>query len=330
MPLFLPFIYWKIRTCTCYFRNFGANFGKIIEKTLKRFVLFVFLLNLHQITPFQHIDMKGFKSLFIFVCLLTVFSTKAQERRNVTVRLETTYGDIRIRLFDDTPGHRDNFIKNVEEGMYDGVMFHRIIRNFMIQTGNPDTREGDFEKVEPDDTTQMGPSIPAEIRIPEHYHLRGMVAAAREGDEINPLKESSKYQFYIVTGKHMDRANMAIYEQERREVAIDLLFNKKVAEHAAELSQFYTDRNPSGAVKMRERLYDEAKEEMEALYKPFFTDEMRRQYVYNGGTPWLDGDYTVFGEVIDGMKTVLKIEKVKTDADDAPKEEVRILKAVVE
>lgn len=273
------------------------------------------------------------KKIFISaLTLLMVMSVElvAQERKDVVVRLETTYGDIRIRLFDDTPGHRDNFIKNVEDGMYDGVLFHRIIRNFMVQTGNPDTRVGDFDKVEPEDSTQMGPSIPAEIRIPEHYHLRGMVAAAREGDEVNPNKESSKYQFYIVTGRAMTRANMVIYDKERMEVAVDLHFNEKLAEYASELSQYYKDRNPAGAEKMREKLYEEARSEIVDSYKPFFTDEMKREYVYNGGTPWLDGDYTVFGEVIDGMKVVSKIEKVKTDDEDAPKEDIRILKAVVE
>jgi cyclophilin family peptidyl-prolyl cis-trans isomerase len=123
---------------------------------------------------------------------------------------------------------------------------------------------------------------------------------------------------------------MVIYDKERMEVAVDLHFNEKLAEYASELSQYYKDRNPAGAEKMREKLYEEARSEIVDSYKPFFTDEMKREYVYNGGTPWLDGDYTVFGEVIDGMKVVSKIEKVKTDDEDAPKEDVRILKAVVE
>ncbi len=254
----------------------------------------------------------------------------AQERHDVTVRLETTFGNIRIRLFDDTPGHRDNFIKNVDDGMYDGVLFHRIIRNFMVQTGNPDTRKGEFEKVEPEDSTRMGPSIPAEIRIPDHYHLRGMVAAAREGDEINPNKESSKYQFYIVTGKSINRALMVLYEQERKAVATDLLFNDRVGANKAEFSKLYAERNLAGIEKLRNELYGKAEEEINETYKPFFTEEMRRQYVYNGGTPWLDGDYTVFGEVIDGMKIVSKIEKAKTDSDDAPLDDIRIIRAVIE
>lgn len=272
------------------------------------------------------------KTLFLtaIFCSLFCLSSMAQERHDVIVKLETTYGDIRIKLYDDTPGHRDNFIKNVEEGMYDGVLFHRIIRNFMVQTGNPDTRVGDFEKVEPEDTTQMGPSIPAEIKYPDHYHLRGMVAAAREGDEINPNKESSQYQFYIVTGRSLDRLNMALYEKERKAVATDILFNKKVEEHADELKQFYADRNPAGAVKMREKLYEEAVDEIDATYQKFYSDEQIRQYVYNGGTPWLDGYYTVFGEVIDGMKVVTKIEKEKTNAEDAPLKDVRIIHASIE
>ena len=274
--------------------------------------------------------MRTFRTIIMMYMMILSMEALAQERHDVIVKLETTYGDIRIKLYDDTPGHRDNFIKNVEEGMYDGVLFHRIIRNFMVQTGNPDTRVGDYEKVEPDDSTQMGPSIPAEIRIPEHYHLRGMVAAAREGDEINPNRESSKYQFYIVTGRSLDRLNMGIYEKERKAVATDILFNKKVVEHADELKKFYAERNPAGAVKMRDKLYEEAVEEIEATYQNFYNDEQIRQYTYNGGTPWLDGYYTVFGEVIEGMKVVTKIEKEKTDAEDAPLKDVRIIRATIE
>ena len=274
--------------------------------------------------------MKKTVFLTAIICSLLSLGIHAQERHDVIVKLETTYGDIRIKLYDDTPGHRDNFIKNVEEGMYEGVLFHRIIRNFMVQTGNPDTRVGDFEKVEPEDSTQMGPSIPKEIVYPEHYHLRGMVAAAREGDEVNPERASSQYQFYIVTGRSLDRLNMGIYEKERKAVATDILFNKKVAEHEADFKQLYADRNPRGVVKLREKLYDEAVNEIDSTYQNFYSDEQIRQYVYNGGTPWLDGYYTVFGEVIEGMKVVTKIEKAKTDAEDAPIQDIRIIHASIE
>lgn len=263
-------------------------------------------------------------------CSLFCLSSMAQDRHDVTVRLETTYGDIRIRLFDDTPNHRDNFIKNVEDGMYDGVLFHRIIRNFMVQTGNPDTRVGDFKKVEPEDTTQMGPSIPAEIKFPEHYHVKGMVAAAREGDEINPEKRSSQYQFYIVTGRNLTRNHMMIFEQERKEVAMELRFNDKLDEHEAEIAELYKQHKPEKVARLRKELHDAAVDEVDANYTPFFPKEVAKAYTYNEGTPWLDGDYTIFGEVIDGMKIVSKIEKAKTNKEDAPLEDIRIIKAVIE
>jgi len=254
----------------------------------------------------------------------------AQETEGVRVLLQTTYGDIHIRLYDDTPIHRDNFVQNVKDGMYDGVSFHRIINDFMIQTGNPDTRPGVTEKVEPEDSTQMGPSIPAEIRYPEHYHLRGVVAAAREGDEVNPQKASSKYQFYIVTGKYVSEEKMATIDHDKMVVRVEERYVRKMKEQEEKINQLRSERKLPALSNLLDRLHEEAEEETLEEDGLFFSDDILRSYRYHGGAPWLDGDYTVFGEVTDGMKVVSKIEKAKTDKDDAPLEEIRILKAVIE
>ena len=141
-------------------------------------------------------------------CMLMAFSLTAiscaSGEQETIVALETTAGTIRLKLYDDTPGHRDNFLQNVKQGLYDGVTFHRIIRNFMIQTGDPFTRPGEVV-----DTTKKDPTIPAEIVYPRHYHKRGSIGAAREGDDENPRKESNKFQFYIVTGKHYSDAGLS-------------------------------------------------------------------------------------------------------------------------
>ena len=145
--------------------------------------------------------MKKVFFLVLMACCLVAVSCngqKAGDDGDVMILLETTSGDIKLRLYGDTPGHRDNFMNNVKEGLYDGVAFHRVIRNFMIQTGNPDTRPGQIE-----DTTKKVPTIPAEIVYPKHFHRRGALAAARYGDEENPDKGSDKYQFYIVTGRRL-------------------------------------------------------------------------------------------------------------------------------
>lgn len=271
-------------------------------------------------------ERKKLTFIAFFACL-TVASAFAQSTK---VRLETNLGNITIQLFDDTPGHRDNFIQNVKDGMYDGVLFHRVIRNFMVQTGNPDTREGVTEKVEPEDSTQMGPAIPAEIHFPKHYHIKGMVAAAREGDDINPQKASSKYQFYIVTGKFMNEQQMMSLEQAKLADKLDSVFNQKLKEHQNEINTLRSNREMTKLAALYDKLHEDAEIDFKESKVQFFTDDIIRDYRMFGGAPWLDGDYTVFGEVTDGMKVVSKIEKAKTGDEDKPLKDIRIIRAVVE
>ena len=267
----------------------------------------------------------------LFIAMMTFPSLCfGQKNEGVRILLQTTYGDIHIRLYDDTPGHRDNFIKNVKDGMYDGVKFHRVINRFMVQTGNPDTRPGVTEKVEPEDTTQMGPSIPAEIKYPEHYHLRGVVAAARESDEENPDKRSSQYQFYIVTGKNMPEDKMDAIDRDKTAEKAELLYIQKMKEQEDKINQLRAERKMAALSNFLDKLHEEAEAEVIEKDGLFFPEGVLRAYRYHGGAPWLDGDYTVFGEVTDGMKVVSKIEKAKTDANDEPLEDIRILKAVIE
>lgn len=274
--------------------------------------------------------MKRLVPIILVIATMMPSAAMAQTAEGVRVLLQTTYGDIHIRLFDDTPGHRDNFVKNVKEGMYDGVKFHRVIREFMVQTGNPDTRPDVTEKVEPEDSTQMGPSIPAEIKYPEHYHIKGMVAAAREGDEVNPEKRSSQYQFYIVTGRHITEEKLDAIDKDKTAVRVELRYGQKMIEQKEQIDALRQERKMTALSKFLDKLYEQAEQEVLEEKGLFFPENVIRAYRYNGGAPWLDGDYTVFGEVTDGMKVVSKIEKAKTDAKDEPIEEIRILKAVIE
>ena len=245
------------------------------------------------------------------------------------VLLQTTAGDIRMKLYNETPGHRDNFIKNVREGMYDGVTFHRVIRSFMIQTGDPDTRQGDFPKVASEDSTMMGPTIPAEIQFPKFFHRRGVLAAAREGDENNPQRASDKYQFYIVTGRFQNEEQLAAFEDAKQQARIVECYQQKVLEHAEELEALRRERKLR---KMEDRLSDlrsEAQLEVGANPPMRYTQEQKRAYRTEGGAPWLDGEYTIFGEVVEGMKVVLDIEKTRTDKSDRPVRDIRITKATV-
>ena len=231
---------------------------------------------------------KRFLACFCFrvtVVLTTVFlvctsaDAKRKERRSV-VRLETTMGTIRMALMDETPIHRDNFLKLVAQGFYDGTLFHRVIGDFMIQGGDPCSKtapsgallgEGD-----------VGYTLPPEFCLPDLYHRRGMVAAAREGDDVNPERRSSGCQFYIVWGRKM---------------------------------------GPASLNKIRSSWEEKGYE-----YNHFMTDD----YQMVGGTPHLDGEYTVFGEVIEGLDVVDRIQQARTDSNDRPVSDIRIIRAWVE
>lgn len=198
------------------------------------------------------------------------------------VLLETTEGNIRIELYDETPLHRDNFIRLVESSYYDSLLFHRVIRSFMIQSGDPDSRHARPGQELGEGTP--GYTLPAEICLPAIFHKRGAVAMAREGDDVNPERRSGGSQFYIVWGKRFSTADI-----------------DAIAEHLDTIS--------GGAIKL--------------------TQEMKTIYRKTGGTPHLDGTYTVFGEVTEGLDIVEKIQKADTDYDDRPVEDIRILRAVV-
>ena len=199
------------------------------------------------------------KKLLLILCIFIDMAAQAQETK---VLIKTNYGDITVMLYDDTPLHRDNFIKLVNEGWYNGSPFHRIIKNFMIQGGqNADGRQ------------DPGYRIPAEIKK-NHYHKKGALAAARLADQENPKKESSGSQFYIVQG---------------------VVFNET-------------------QIKM-----------LEERFNRVFSAKESRDYQTLGGYPPLDGEYTVFGEVTDGIEVVDKIAVVKTDGYDAPLDPVTII-----
>ena len=279
--------------------------------------------------------MKRILLSLLILCSLAASSCTGKNGDGETeVLLQTTEGDIRIKLFNDTPLHRDNFIKNVKEGKYDGVTFHRIIRSFMIQTGDPNTRPGheaELAAAEADTTNTLGETIPAEFVYPKYFHKRGMVAAAREGDDINPKKGSDPYQFYIVTGKFQNETALAEFETARKQALVEERYAKKMAAHRDELETMRKARNRDGVSDLLEKLLDQAKMEVDDLPETAyeFNQEQIRAYRIYGGAPWLDGSYTIFGEVVEGMKIVLEIEKVKTGAGDKPLPDIRITKASI-
>jgi peptidylprolyl isomerase len=180
-------------------------------------------------------------SIFAMLMACSIMATGCtgnDTEKETIVTLETTAGTIRMKLYNDTPGHRDNFIKNVNEGLYDGVTFHRVIRNFMIQTGDPFTRPGEVA-----DTTKKDPTIPAEIVYPTHFHKRGAIGAARDGDDENPGKESNKFQFYIVTGKHYSDARLSELEGIAYQKQVERIYDEKTKAYTERLDAMRRQRN---------------------------------------------------------------------------------------
>ncbi|MDE5560000.1 MAG: peptidylprolyl isomerase [Bacteroidales bacterium] len=199
------------------------------------------------------------------ILFLTTVITMAQAQTKV--RIETPYGDMVVKLYDETPKHRDNFIKLVKEGFYDNLLFHRVIENFMIQGGDPDSKGAPAGKML--GVGDVGYTVPAEF-VKGLYHKKGALSAARQGDAVNPAKASSGCQFYIVQGQVYPQEMFAMFE--------------------------------SRGLKLN--------------------DEQKQLYSTVGGTPHLDGDYTVFGEVIEGLDVIDKIAAVQTDRADRPVEDV--------
>ncbi len=247
----------------------------------------------------------------------------ATNQADVKVLMSTSMGDITILLYGDTPLHAENFVKLASEGYYDGLLFHRVINDFMVQGGDPDSRNAPAGKM-----LGMGDpdyKIDAEIVWPRHYHKRGALAAAREGDATNPQKRSSGSQFYIVTGRVFNAGQLTQMERNMQMEQQKEIFNSLVSQHRDSIMTMRRNRDQAGLQQLQDELIrqTEAKAAESAPVK--FTPEMVETYTTVGGTPHLDRGYTVFGEVVDGMDVVDKIQKVETDSNDRPREDVRII-----
>ena len=220
--------------------------------------------------------------LSILIAVLFGSLTSVAQTSTTEVLFETTEGNIRIALYDETPIHRDNFLKLTKMHVYDSLLFHRVIKDFMIQSG--DTNSKNAKTGQRLGTGDFDYTLKPEFRLPQIIHRRGCVAMAREPDVVNPEMRSSACQFYIMWGKRFSSAEI-------------------------EQAQERLDTTRHGRVKL--------------------TPEMIKVYKSVGGTPHLDGQYTVFGEVTEGMNIVERIQKAETDDYDRPFEDIRILRATV-
>ncbi|MDD7438361.1 MAG: peptidylprolyl isomerase [Bacteroidales bacterium] len=215
------------------------------------------------------------KIVFSIILVLVALSAVAQEKE-YQVEFKTNVGSFTVKLYNETPLHRDNFLALVREGAFNNLLFHRVIKNFMVQAGGATkgNKQWALERLQ----SKYSEMIPAEFHYPKLFHKRGALAAARQGDEENPEKKSDPIQFYIVIGQYFLENELAAYETEER------------------------GKMP---------------------------DNVKQSYMTEGGTPHLDTQYTVFGELLDGMKTIEKIENQETDTDDRPIKDIYIISAKI-
>lgn len=247
--------------------------------------------------------------------------------KETMLKIETTLGDITVKLYNETPLHRDNFIKLAKEGMYNGTLFHRVIKDFMVQAGDPDSKNAPKGKML--GSGDVGYTVPAEFVYPQYFHKKGVLSAARQGDDTNPKKASSGCQFYIVTGKVYNDSTLLGMEQQKNQNKLTTVFNALAQKHMKEIYKMRKANDEEGLYALQDTLLAQA--EVEAAKQPdfHFTPEQIKAYTTVGGTPHLDGEYTVFGEVVEGLDIVDKIQQVKTDRSDRPEEDVKITKVSV-
>ena len=275
-----------------------------------------------------------------FPILLACSDKKRDAIGKTEVVIETSEGKIVVRLYDDTPLHRDNFIRNVEAGFYDGLLFNRIVPEMVIQAGdtalkaNPERGEVSAVKskeslpAQGDLEGSPDGSIPPEIIYPRHFHKQGALAAAREPDSINPGRCSSPLQWYIVTGKKQTSAELSELQALLYEGKVAARFEQLQREHAEELARLKsTDR--AAQQELLNRLQVEAEQAIAKNPPQPFTEAQRQTYARIGGAPHLDGEYTVFGEVVDGMPIALRIGRTPVDAKERPRKAVSIKRITI-
>lgn len=280
--------------------------------------------------------MRFFSITFLFMICVLFLSQGANAQVNMAKQManeketkvvfETTLGNIVVKLYNETPKHRDNFLKVVNDSVYNGVLFHRVIKDFMIQTGDPSSKTA--EAGQQLGSGDLGYTVEAEFVYPQYFHKKGALAAARTGDTVNPERRSSASQFYIVTGKSYSPQQVEMMEQRMGDQKKEDIFSGLVRERVDSIRNMQAAGDSLGLEELQNELI--ALTEAEYAKNPLkFSPAQVEAYTTVGGTPHLDGQYTVFGEVVEGMDVVDKIQQAATDPADRPVDDIKIISAKV-
>lgn len=256
--------------------------------------------------------------IFIILAILSVaFGCGPRDK---FVLIETEYGNIKIKLYKETPLHQENFIKLAKQGFFDDLLFHRVIQNFMIQAGDPDSRNAK-------EGIQLGSggpgyTIPAEFNA-RFYHHKGALSAARMGDDVNPAKESSGSQFFIVQGKTFTEEQLSSLLETKKANRAGAIFRRMFNEQKETLMKLRQEGKEDEFSVQMASLQEKAETEAATMPEIVFSEEQKKTYASVGGYPSLDNEYTVFGEVVEGLDILDKIAAVDTDNYDRPLKDVK-------
>jgi cyclophilin family peptidyl-prolyl cis-trans isomerase len=261
---------------------------------------------------------------FLILAIATISSCSFSQNKPLPegpmVLIKTKYGEMKVVLYNETPLHRDNFLKLTKEGIFDSLLFHRVIKGFMVQGGDPQSKRATKDQMLGDG--DLNYTVPAEI-VPGIIHKKGVIAAARNGDEDNPERRSSATQFYLAQGKVYKYDDIPSIEQNLNSRASESLFLKMKSEKIDTLMLFQMARNKDGYDKLLEKLKQKAISQYDK--NPIkLTKQQIETYTTLGGIPHLDGAYTVFGEVLEGMAVIDSIAAQPTGPNDRPMENIRI------
>ena len=266
------------------------------------------------------------KKYFLLLTICITAATISAQTKYPTVIISTNYGDMKVMLYDDTPRHSEHFLSLVKKGYFDGTLFHRVIRNFMIQGGAQDSRNAAPGAQVGSGRTDM--ELMPEFRA-HHFHKKGALAAPRQDDKENPKKKSDVSQFYVVHGNVYTTGRMDTLEQAVNVPIKNKIIRKHYSPHKNKLAELKkTDPHAFNS------LLDSLLHVVDSLYaqapgKFFFAPEVKEAYTTIGGSHHLDGEYTVFGEVIEGLDVIDKIAALQVDMYHRPTKDARIIRIYI-
>ncbi len=268
---------------------------------------------------------KALAISFLMGITMMMVSCQTPEKK---VLIKTPYGNMKVKLYDETPQHRDNFIKLVQESYFDSLLFHRVIEGFMIQGGDPESRGAEEGKR----LGNGGPgyTLPAEIDYPKYFHKKGVLAAARQGDQVNPEKRSSGSQFYIVQGKTFTPEGLDSLETSLAERRLQGRMYDLITPYQDSLMAMQQRGDQEGFQALIKTIEQQAGKELEGEPEVTIPKEIRDVYTTIGGVPFLDQSYTVFGEVEEGLEVIDKIAALATDPYDRPLQNVPMSMEIIE